>query len=56
MACVVWWAKRVDLDGEGKLNEGRVAYSDSTWLGLAFSLNQLLEETAWCVSTGYSET
>jgi len=29
---------------------------ESSWLGLAFPLNQLLEEPAWCVSTGVSDT
>jgi len=43
------------LSVKGKPNEGHEAYSESTWLGLAFPLNQLLEETTWCVSTGVSE-
>jgi len=56
MACAAWWGIQITLSGKGELNEGRVAYYESAWLGLAFPLSQLMEESAWCVSTGSSET
>ena len=40
----------------GNLTRDKSPVCDSTWAGLALPPVQMLEEPAWCVNTGDSET
>jgi len=56
MACEARWRIQMTLSGKGKLNVARIRQlCESTWAGLALPPVQMLEEPAWCVSTGVSE-